>query len=68
MFSAKFESQDGYDKGIGELVYMLQHTRMMTEFEVAELTEKQLDYLLDPTSNSIGMLLQHIASIESCIK
>ncbi|GAK09169.1 DinB family protein [Geomicrobium sp. JCM 19038] len=64
MFNPKFHSKEGYDQAIGELMYMLELTRTMTEFELSELTTIELDFLHDHNSNSIGMLLSHMASIE----
>ncbi|MBB6451413.1 putative damage-inducible protein DinB [Geomicrobium halophilum] len=64
MFDPRFHSKEGYDQGVGELVYMLELTRTMTEFELQDLTQENLDYLIGESSNSIGMLLSHIASIE----
>jgi uncharacterized damage-inducible protein DinB len=49
---------------VGEIVSMLEHTRAVTLEEIKDLSEEELDYLVDEGSNSIGSLLLHIASIE----
>ncbi|MEX3622781.1 DinB family protein [Viridibacillus arvi] len=49
---------------IGELVSMLEHSRSVTLNEISELKQIDLDYLPNNSSNSIGSLLLHIASIE----
>lgn len=53
-----------YTDKIGSLVSMLQHTRAVTIDEISNLTQKELDYLPDSSSNSIGSLLHHIVAIE----
>jgi uncharacterized damage-inducible protein DinB len=53
-----------FSQKIGELASMLEHTRAVTLEEIKDLTEEELDYLVDEGSNSIGSLLLHIASIE----
>ncbi|WP_117169536.1 DinB family protein [Paraliobacillus sediminis] len=53
-----------YTDKIGSLVSMLEHTRAVTIDEISNLTQKELDYLPDASSNSIGALLNHIAAIE----
>lgn len=53
-----------YTDKIGSLVSMLEHTRAVTIDEISNLTQKELDYLPDASSNSIGALLNHTAAIE----
>jgi uncharacterized damage-inducible protein DinB len=55
---------EGYTPLIGSLVSMMNSVRLVTKQTVAGLTTEQLDYLHDEKSNSIGMLLQHFASVE----
>lgn len=43
---------------------MLRYTREQTLHAVRDLTVDQLDHRHDPKSNSIGMLLRHIAAVE----
>lgn len=54
----------GYAPGIGRLVAMMGYARWTTLRAAAELTTAQLDHLHDASSNSIGALLAHIASVE----
>ena len=55
---------EGFSPGIGRLVAMMRYTRSTTLRAVQGLTVAQLDHLHDGTSNSIGALLAHIASVE----
>jgi uncharacterized damage-inducible protein DinB len=54
----------GYSPGIGRLVSMMTFVRWTTLRAVEGLTIAQLDHLHDESSNSIGALLAHIASVE----
>jgi uncharacterized damage-inducible protein DinB len=54
----------GYSPQVGRLVGMMRYTRWTTLRAVQGLTVSQLDHLHDDTSNSIGALLAHIASVE----
>lgn len=54
----------GYSPGIGRLVGMMTYARWTTLRAVEGLTTSQLDHLHDASSNSIGALLAHIASVE----
>ncbi|NHM33048.1 DinB family protein [Neobacillus terrae] len=54
----------GYTAKIGDLVSMLEHTRAVTLSGLQGLSKEDLDYVLDESSNTIGSLLMHIASIE----
>ncbi|MCM3490152.1 DinB family protein [Alkalihalophilus marmarensis] len=53
-----------HSKRIGELIWMLEHTREVTLSEIAHLSMEELDLVADKTMNSIAILLAHIASIE----
>ncbi|CAG9622948.1 DinB family protein [Sutcliffiella rhizosphaerae] len=64
MIDYRIQSMEDFSPKIGELVSMLQHTRAVTLEEVKNLREEDLDYLVDRSSNTIGSLLFHIASIE----
>jgi uncharacterized damage-inducible protein DinB len=55
---------DGFSPGIGRLVGMMRYARWSTLRAVGGLTLPQLDHLQDSSSNSIGALLAHIASVE----
>ena len=60
----RIKSKDGYTEKVGELVSMLEHTREVTLKEIADLKKADLDALPHQSSNTIGALLMHIASIE----
>lgn len=64
MIDYRIRPREGYDQKIGELVSMLEHSREVTLNELSNLNQKELDFLVDDSSNSIGSLLLHIASIE----
>ncbi|MBM7565516.1 DinB family protein [Paenibacillus sacheonensis] len=54
----------GYAPQIGRLISMMNYARFTTLEAVKDLNPEQLDFLLDPQSNSIGALLLHIAAVE----
>ena len=54
----------GFTPHIGRLVSMMNYARHTTLSAVEGLEVDELDYLLDPQSNSIGALLSHIAAAE----
>lgn len=54
----------GYSPGIGRLVAMMGFARWTTLRAASGLTMAQLDHLQDPSSNSIGALLAHVAAVE----
>ncbi|WP_404346463.1 DinB family protein [Sutcliffiella horikoshii] len=64
MIDYRIKNCGDFSQKIGELVSMLEHTRAVTLDEVKDLSEDDLDYLVDEGSNTIGSLLLHIASIE----
>jgi uncharacterized damage-inducible protein DinB len=43
---------------------MMEYTRMTTLEEVKNLTVEQLDFLMNEEANTIGMLLEHLVSVE----
>ncbi len=53
-----------YDNHIGMLVSQMNYTRKVTLQLVQKMTRKELDFYVDEKSNSIGMLLFHIAGSE----
>ena len=63
--SRLIESLPGYSREIGHLVAMMTYTRQTTLAAVKDLTERELDYLHDAGSNSIGGLLAHITAVEA---
>jgi uncharacterized damage-inducible protein DinB len=54
----------GFTPQIARLVSMMNYVRHTTLSAVDGLTANELDYLIDPESNSIGSLLLHIAAAE----
>ncbi|AZN43563.1 DinB family protein [Paenibacillus albus] len=54
----------GYTPQISRLLSMMNYARHTTLEAVKGLSQEELDYLLDPKSNSIGALLLHFASVE----
>ncbi|MDL4839723.1 DinB family protein [Aquibacillus rhizosphaerae] len=64
MVDYRIRNQDGFTEKVGELVSMLEHTRAVTWDEIQDLTQSDLDFLVDTSANTIGALLLHIASIE----
>jgi uncharacterized damage-inducible protein DinB len=54
----------GYTPTIGRLVGMLAYARRTTLEAVEGLSLQELDHLQDPSSNTIGALLAHIAAVE----
>lgn len=56
--------KDGLTLEFSKLVSMMEYTRMTTLAEVSNLKVEQLDFLFNEEANSIGMLLEHMISIE----
>lgn len=54
----------GFTPQISRLLSMMNYARHTTLNAVQDLSVKQLDYLLDDESNSIGGLLLHMAAVE----
>ena len=55
---------EGFTPAISSLVSMMRYARNVTLGATKGLTVEQLDHLQDKNSNSIGMLLFHIAATE----
>ena len=53
-----------YDTQVGHLVSIMNLTRNATLNIVKDLDIQQLDFEIDPASNSIGSLLMHIGALE----
>jgi uncharacterized damage-inducible protein DinB len=62
--SFRIEPLPGYTPTIGRLVGILLYARRTTLAAVDGLCIAELDHLQDPSSNSIGGLLAHIAVVE----
>ena len=56
--------QAGFTPHISRLVSMMSYARRTTLEMVKGLTAVELDFLPSPDSNSIGMLLEHMAAVE----
>jgi uncharacterized damage-inducible protein DinB len=64
MIEYRINNIGDFSPKVGELASMLEHTRAVTLKEIKDLSEEELDYLIDEGSNTIGSLLLHIASME----
>jgi hypothetical protein len=54
----------GYSPQIGTLVSMMGWMRSVVLMSVKGMSQKDLDYLFDPNSNTIGSLLMHLAATD----
>lgn len=54
----------GYSPQVSRLLSMMNYARFTTLQAVNSLSVDQLDFLMDPESNSIGALLLHFAAVE----
>jgi uncharacterized damage-inducible protein DinB len=54
----------GYSPQIGTLVSMMTWMRMVVLHSVKDMSQKDLDYLLDQKANTIGALLMHLAATD----
>ncbi len=59
-----FRDLEGFTPHISRLVCMMNFARQETLESTKGLTQKHLDTLVSPESNTIGMLLAHIANLE----
>lgn len=55
---------EGFSPRIGSLVSMMYYARMTTLDTIHDLTTEQIDFLVAPNANTIGMLLSHMAALE----
>ncbi|GGR00935.1 DinB family protein [Deinococcus ruber] len=60
----RIEAQPEYTPHIGALVQMMSYARMTTLQAVEDIPDEELDSLPAGFSNSIGMLLAHIAALD----
>lgn len=58
------DEKDGFGPTFSHLVAMMNYTRDTTFRAVQGLTIEELDFLVHPKANSIGMLLAHFAAVE----
>lgn len=59
-----FRDLEGFTPHISRLVCMMNFVRQGTLEAVQHPSTEQLDKLISPSSNSVGMLLAHIANLE----
>jgi uncharacterized damage-inducible protein DinB len=55
---------EGYSKDFSTLISMMNYTRETTVRDVKDLPIEALDFRINGTGNSIGMLLAHLAAVE----
>ncbi|WP_273568010.1 DinB family protein [Maribacter halichondriae] len=60
----EFGKREGYTDQISILVSMMDWMRMIVMRDSKGLSQKELDFLLDDNSNSIGAMLMHLAATE----
>ena len=60
----RVEPLDPFTPQIGHLVSQMNYARQTTLRDVHALSVEQLDYLIHPKANSVGMLLEHMAAVE----
>lgn len=65
MTSLRIAPLPGYSPNIGRLVSMLTYSRQTLFAAVEGLSRDELEHLHDPSSNSIGALMAHVAAVES---
>lgn len=59
-----FGKREGYTKEVSILVSMMDWMRDTVMREVRDINQKELDFLLDDDSNSVGAMLMHLAATE----
>lgn len=60
----QFGKREGYTDQVSILVSMMDWMRMVVLSSVEGLSQKDIDFLLDDQSNSIGAMLMHLAATE----
>jgi len=60
----EFGKREGYSDQVSILVSMMDWMRMIIMRDSQDLSQKELDFLLDDNSNSIGAMLMHLAATE----
>lgn len=56
--------REGYSPHVGSVVSMLDWMRMVMLMSVKGMNQKELDFLLDEDSNSVGAMLLHLAATD----
>jgi uncharacterized damage-inducible protein DinB len=57
--------EKGYTPQVGSLVSMLNDLSKRLERTVGNMSQKDIDFLMDENSNSIGSLIVHLAAVET---
>lgn len=60
----EFGKREGYSDQISILISMMDWMRSIVNRDARNLSQKQVDFLLDDNSNSIGAMLMHLAATE----
>lgn len=60
----EFGKREGYTDEISILISMMDWMRFVVVRDAKEISQEQLDFLLDENSNTIGALLMHLAATE----
>lgn len=60
----EFGKREGYTEQLSILISMMDWMRSIISRDSKGLSQKQLDFLLDDNSNSIGAMLMHLAATE----
>lgn len=55
---------EGYSQQIGTLITMLNNLKERIEYTVVDLSQAELDFIIDEEANSIGALLAHLIATE----
>ena len=59
------KAEKGYTPQVGTLVSMLNDLSNRLERTVGNMSQKEIDFLMDENSNSIGSLIIHLAAVEA---
>ena len=60
----EFGKREGYTDQVSILVCMMDWMRSVVERDVRDISQKEIDFLLDDRSNTIGAMLIHLAATE----
>lgn len=60
----EFGKREGYSDQISILISMMDWMRFIVNRDASNLSQKEVDFLLDDNSNTIGAMLMHLAATE----
>ncbi|MGI9550824.1 MAG: DinB family protein [Aurantibacter sp.] len=60
----EFGKREGYSDQISILISMMDWMRFVVNRDAKDLSQKEVDFLLDENSNTIGAMLMHLAATE----